>query len=91
MIPFPEKKYQIIYADPPYSQEDSEHYKNSMVNRERVIQECALVLEPGGFLVWMDQALPVFSNNALKFIGNIAYIRSTGNRFRTNRHGRGWN
>jgi hypothetical protein len=78
-LPF---KPDLIYADPPYSIEDSEHYANSMVNRERVIQECALVLEPGGFLVWMDQALPLFSNNDLRLVGGISYIRSTGNRFR---------
>lgn len=79
-LPF---KPDLIYADPPYSVEDSLHYQNSMVNRERIISECALVLQPGGFLVWMDQALPLFSNNDLSFVGNIAYIRSTGNRFRT--------
>ncbi len=78
-LPF---KADLIYADPPYSIEDSEHYQNSMVNRERVVAECALCLEPGGFLVWLDQALPIFSNNDLQLVGFISYIRSTGNRFR---------
>jgi hypothetical protein len=78
-LPF---KADVIYADPPYSIEDSEHYQNSMVNRERVVAECALCLEPGGFLVWLDQALPIFSNNDLQLVGFISYIRSTGNRFR---------
>lgn len=78
-LPF---KADLIYADPPYSIEDSEHYASPMINQERVIQECALVLEPGGFLVWMSQSLPVFSNNDLRFMGAISYIRSTGNRFR---------
>lgn len=78
-LPF---KPSLIYADPPYSKEDSEHYQNSMVNRPRIVEECGLVLKPGGFLIWMDQALPVFSNNLLNFVGGIAYIRSTGNRFR---------
>jgi hypothetical protein len=72
----------LIYADPPYSKEDSEHYQNSMVNRARVIEECNLVLRPGGYIAWMDQALPVFSNNSLQLVGGISYIRSTGNRFR---------
>lgn len=73
---------ELIYADPPYSVEDSEHYANSMVNRPRVVDECAEVLQPGGWLVWMDQALPVFSNKKLSYVGCISYIRSTGNRFR---------
>ncbi len=72
----------LIYADPPYSIEDSEHYANAMVNRERVISECAVVLKPGGFLVWLDQALPIFASNELELVGAISYIRSTGNRFR---------
>lgn len=72
----------LIYADPPYSIEDSEHYGHSMVNRDRVISECAVVLAPGGYLVWIDQALPVFNNDELNLVGVIGYIRSTGNRFR---------
>jgi hypothetical protein len=72
----------LIYADPPYSADDSEHYKIGMVNRARVVTECATVLQPGGFLVWLDQALPVFSNDAIRLVGLIGYIRSTGNRFR---------
>ncbi|MDE2097261.1 MAG: ParB N-terminal domain-containing protein [Patescibacteria group bacterium] len=72
----------LIYADPPYSIEDSEHYANSMVDRARVLSECAVVLKPGGFVVWLDQALPVFSNSELQLVGAISYVRSTGNRFR---------
>lgn len=78
-LPF---KPDLIYADPPYSVEDSEHYQNSMVNRAKVVDECGTVLQPGGFLVWQDQALPVFSNSKLRMVGAISYIRSTGNRFR---------
>jgi hypothetical protein len=78
-LPF---KPSLIYADPPYSKEDSEHYQNSMVNRAKIVEECGLVLRPGGFLVWMDQALPIFSNDTLSLVGGISYIRSTGNRFR---------
>ncbi len=72
----------LIYADPPYSQEDSVHYQNSMVDRAKIVSECAAVLRPGGWLVWMDQALPVFSNKEIRYVGCISYIRSTGNRFR---------
>jgi 16S rRNA G966 N2-methylase RsmD len=78
-LPF---KADVIYADPPYSKEDSEHYANCMVNRERVLEECALSLADNGMIVWMDQALPVFKNALLRYVGCISYIRSTGNRFR---------
>jgi len=72
----------LIFADPPYSIEDSEHYANAMVDRKKVLSECAIVLKPGGYVVWIDQALPVFANEELNLVGAIAYIRSTGNRFR---------
>lgn len=72
----------FIMADPPYSAEDSEHYKCSMVNRPVIVDQCARVLRPGGWLAWQDQALPTFSNDRLRWVGGIAYIRSTGNRFR---------
>ena len=78
-LPF---KPDLVYADPPYSEEDAEHYKVGLVNRQRVVKEVAIVLQRGGYLVWLDQALPVFSNDEIKLCGLIGYIRSTGNRFR---------
>ena len=78
-LPF---KADIIFADPPYSVEDSEHYSNAMVNRQRVLEECALSLAEGGYVVWLDQGLPVFRNELLEWVGAISYIRSTANRYR---------
>jgi hypothetical protein len=72
----------LIMADPPYSKQDSENYAHCMVNRAKVVEECAIVLKPGGYLIWLDQALPVFSNETLRLVGVISYIRSTANRFR---------
>lgn len=73
----------IIYADPPYSRSEAEEeYGIALVNCPRVVDECGIVLQPGGFLVWLDQRLPVFSNDRLNLVGLISYIRSTGNRFR---------
>lgn len=73
----------IIYADPPYTrQEAEEDYQISLVNGPRVLAECGNVLQPGGYVVWLDQRLPVFSNDLLRLVGLISYIRSTGNRFR---------
>lgn len=78
-LPF---KPDLIYADPPYSVEDSEHYQTGMINRARVMSECGEVLQDNGYLVWMDQSLPLFDGNKLVFVGCISYVRSTGNRFR---------
>lgn len=76
------KKYDIIYADPPYSSEDAEHYGTCLVNRNKVVEECVKVLEPGGFIVWLDQVLPMFSSSSLTIVGHIGVIRSTNHRYR---------
>lgn len=72
----------LILADPPYEEAANNKYAICAVNRPKVVYECGMVLRPGGFLAWMDQAPPVFSNDLLRWVGSITYIRSTGNRFR---------
>lgn len=79
---FPDRKFDLIYADPPYSVEDCEHYGCAMVNRNKVVAECAKVLEPGGFLVWLDQVLPMFRKVELHMCGVIGMVKSTNHRFR---------
>ncbi len=76
------KSFDLILADPPYSIEDSEHYGTPMVRRNTVMKECASVLETGGFLVWLDQVLPMFSNRDWHLCGVIGIVRSTNHRFR---------
>jgi hypothetical protein len=78
-LPF---KPALILADPPYEEAAAGKYAICNINRSRVVDECARVLRPGGFLVWMDQGLPTFSNDVIRLVGGITYIRSTGNRFR---------
>ena len=73
----------LIFADPPYTQEEAEEkYQISLCNGPKVVSECARVLQPGGYLIWLDTRLPVFSNDEIKHVGCISYIRSTSNRFR---------
>jgi hypothetical protein len=72
----------LIYADPPYSVEDAEHYGCVLCNRTRVVEECGLALSVGGYLVWLDQVLPVFRNDLMRMVGLIGNVRSTNNRFR---------
>jgi hypothetical protein len=76
------KKYKLICADPPYTQEDAEHYGQPLVNRNTVVKECAKILEKDGYLVWLDMAYPMFSKQILQLIGTIGIIRSTNHRFR---------
>lgn len=76
------KKYKLILADPPYTQEDAEHYGTPMVSRNKVVKECVEIMEKGSFLVWLDQAYPMFSKEVLQLVGTIGIIRSTNHRFR---------
>ena len=74
--------YDLILADPPYSEEDASHYGYPLVNRNKVVKEVAKVLRKGGYLIWLDQVLPMFSKKELLFCGAIGIIRSTNHRFR---------
>jgi len=80
---FEENSFDIIYADPPYSDEDALRYGKPMVNRNKVLKECLKVLRPNGFIVWLDQVYPMYRNTELKLVGTIGLIRSTNHRVRT--------
>lgn len=75
-------RFDIIYADPAYSVEDSEHYGTVMVSRKKVFESCHPALEKKGHLVWLDQVFPMFSKRNWKLIGAIGIIVSTNHRVR---------
>jgi hypothetical protein len=79
---FPASTFDIIYADPPYSQEDALHYGTPMVNRQKVMEECRKVVKVGGWVIWLDQVLPIFSNERWKWGMVIGMIKSTNHRVR---------
>lgn len=74
--------YDLILADPPYTEEDALKYGNPMVNRNKVVKECHKVLRPGGYLCWMDMVLPMYSRKMFKRVGEISISRSTNHRVR---------
>ena len=74
--------FDIIYADPPYSSEDAKHYGTPMIGRNKVIREAIKVLKPGGFIIWLDQVLPMYRKVELILIGTVGLVRSTNHRFR---------
>lgn len=78
------KGVKLIVADPPYSTEDATRYGTAMIKRKVVLEECAKILQPGGWVVWLDQAMPMFSKLRLsiRLAGAIGIIRSTNHRFR---------
>ena len=76
------KNYDLILSDPPYSNEDALHYGTPMISRNIVVKECEKILEPNGFLLWLDQVLPMFRKDSLHLCGLIGIVRSTNHRFR---------
>lgn len=74
--------FDIIYADPPYSEADANCYGTSLISRNQVVKDCWSLLKEDGFLCWMDQVLPMYSKDCLRRVGEIGISRSTNHRVR---------
>lgn len=42
------KHFDLIMADPPYTKADAARYGTPMIQRKKVLEQCSLVLRPGG-------------------------------------------
>lgn len=78
-VPLPD--YDLVMCDPPYSTEDAEHYKTSMVKRNKVFSALGRVRR-GTHIVWLDQVLPMWRKDTFNLIGVVGIVRSTNHRFR---------
>ncbi|MBW9233555.1 hypothetical protein JQK62_14800 [Leptospira santarosai] len=72
----------LILADPPYTNEDAEHYGFIMVSRSKVLAEAWKALETGGHLVWLDQVVPQYAGDKWMLEGKIYLSISTNHRVR---------
>lgn len=77
----PLTQYDLVLADPPYSESDAEHYGSTMVKRNRVFKTFDR-LRPGTHIVWLDQVLPMWRRDVLDLEAVIGVVRSTNHRFR---------
>ena len=73
--------YNIVLCDPPYSVEDAEHYKTTMVKRNVVLKNLERVKQ-GTHVVWLDQVLPMYRKDTFKMVAVIGCVKSTNHRFR---------
>ena len=69
-------EFDCIYADPPYHREAARIYGTPFPNRAKVMKECAKVLQPGGFVIWLDTTWPMARKDELKMVGCISIVRS---------------
>lgn len=76
------KKYQLALVDVPYTGEDAERYGFPMLSRKKVLAEIHKILNPGGWVVWLDQMLPMFSKKDWEWKIAIGMIKSTNHRAR---------
>ena len=81
-LPFQSQSFDLILADPPYSEEDATKYSVKMVNRKAAIEELGRVATPGATLVWLDVQLPMFRKDMWRWMAAITIIRSTNHRVR---------
>lgn len=74
---FRSNSFDVIYADPPYSKEAAIRYGTPMPNRKKVLEQCAKVLRPGGFVLWLDTVWPMVAKTKLELVGTISLFRSS--------------
>lgn len=75
-------EFDLIVADPPYSEADAVKYDTPMVKRIEAMAALAKVTMKGGHLVWLDQTWPIHSKEQWVTVGRITVIRSTNHRVR---------
>lgn len=78
----PLERFRFVWADPPYSVEDAEHYQTTMVKRNKVMDALGKRLPAGAFVVWLDQVLPMYRKADFCIDGIIGMVKSTNHRFR---------
>ena len=80
----PLDQYDLVLADPPYSQEHAKRYHTSMPDRGRIMTALE-GLRPGVYVVWLDERVPKYSGAAFTHEGIIGLSPSTGRQLaRTN-------
>jgi hypothetical protein len=77
----PLDRYDLVLADPPYSVEDADHYRTTMVKRN-VVMRALQRLPVGAHVVWLDQVLPMYRKDCFEQEAVIGMWKSTNHRFR---------
>lgn len=78
----PDRKRQLVLADPPYSAMDAACYGTPMVDRRRALAALAEITCGGGHLVWLDTVWPMHRKTEWVTVGRITIVRSTNHRVR---------
>src|SRR5690606_25593272 len=74
--------FDLVLADPPYSDEHAKRYGTPMVDRLRATRSLARVTRRGGFLAWLDERWPMHRKTEWITVGRIFLETSTNRRVR---------
>lgn len=82
LLHVPLEEFDLVLADPPYSVEDCEHYRTTMVKRNLVMRALGERLRPGAHVVWLDQVHPMYRADRFSLEAPIGMVKSTNHRYR---------
>jgi len=74
--------FDLVLADPPYSEQDAARYGTPLVNRNKVLALLSVELPVDALIVWLDQISPMYSSASLRKEALIGISGSTNHRFR---------
>lgn len=74
-LPFRARSFDLALIDPPYTENDAVRYGLSrLLNSRRVMGQLKQVLQPGGWLLWLDEKYPSYRRGIWQLRGLIAVI-----------------
>lgn len=78
-----DRRFDIVFADPPYEDKDFEIYGFPQFNKGQVVRNLYHVVKPDGFLVWLDLLIPMYKKKEWLLTGMIGVAVGTNMRTRT--------
>jgi SAM-dependent methyltransferase len=81
-LPFKADSFELVLSDPPYSDEDAEHYGTGHFPLRKAMMEFHRVLRPHGHLALLHVMSPAFSTKLWKWVGMIGVVTGTNSRMR---------
>ncbi|MFA5307741.1 MAG: hypothetical protein WC365_09890 [Candidatus Babeliales bacterium] len=79
---FAEEEFELVIADPPYEKSDFERYAVKPFSKHHVLKRLHKIVQKGGYVVWLDTRMPMYSKKEWLLVGTIGIIVSTNTRFR---------
>lgn len=74
--------FDLVLADPPYNEAEAAKYGTKMIGRATVLAAVHRILDPGGFLVWLDHVFPQYAKTDWHLRGLIGLVGSTNHKIR---------